>query len=129
MKAMVKALFHPDVDPAVLAEAESKMLTASPAMAGALMESLADYDLAAAARATAVPIRCINGDLFATQVEKSRGVHADYDAVVLQHMGHYPMLENPALFNATLADVLARLARPPAKRGDGAPAADAGKTR
>ena len=85
------------------------------------MESMADYDLAAAARATVAPIRCINGDLFPTQVERSRSVHPDYDAVVLPHMGHYPMLENPALFNATLEALLAKLMSAPARQGERGP--------
>jgi len=58
-----------------------------------------------------IPIRCINGDLFPTSVEENRKVYADFDAIVLKHMGHYPMLENPALFNQSLEKILKEVAK------------------
>ncbi len=35
--------------------------------------------------------------------------YADFDAVRLQGVGHYPMLERPAEFNARLREVLAEM--------------------
>jgi pimeloyl-ACP methyl ester carboxylesterase len=55
------------------------------------------------------PIRCINGDLYPTQVEKNRTIHPDFDAVTLPHTGHYPMLEQPKLFNRYLEGILSQI--------------------
>ena len=56
-----------------------------------------------------VPIRCINGDLYATDIEGNRAIYPDFDAVVLPHTGHYPMLECPEEFNRQLERVLSAL--------------------
>jgi len=62
--------------------------------------------LAKLAKNINIPIRCINGDLYPTQVEKNRSIHSDFDAVILPNTGHYPMLENPELFNQHLEKIL-----------------------
>jgi pimeloyl-ACP methyl ester carboxylesterase len=112
MRQMVHALFHPDADPALIKESEERMLrNTPPEAAAAIMESLADYAMAKPVKQLRVPIRCINGDLFRTEIEANRKVYADFDAVVLKHMGHYPMLENPALFNQTLERILKEVAK------------------
>ena len=109
MKKMVRSLFHPDTYPKLMARAEQRMLDNSPEMATALMESFAEFDMAELVKNINIPIRCINGDLYPTQVEKNRSIHADFDAVVLPNTGHYPMLENPGLFNQQLETVLKKL--------------------
>jgi len=57
-----------------------------------------------------VPIRGINSanSPWPTNIATNRK-YADYDAIVLQDVGHYPHLENPAEFNAALARTLAGL--------------------
>jgi sigma-B regulation protein RsbQ len=109
MKKMVQSLFHPDTYPQLMARAEQQMLDNSPEMAAAMMESFADFDMAELVNNIKIPIRCINGDLYPTQVEKNRDIHADFDAVILPNTGHYPMLENPELFNQHLETVLKKL--------------------
>ncbi|MFB3905427.1 MAG: alpha/beta fold hydrolase [Acidobacteriota bacterium] len=112
MKAMVRALFHPDVDPGIYKRAEGRMLHSSaPETAAEIMESLAGYDMTGPIKQLRIPIRCINGDLFPTTVEDNRKVYADFDAIVLKHTGHYPMLENPALFNESLERILKEVAK------------------
>ena len=78
-----------------------------------LMKSLAELDLRAAFSAAKVPIRSINGPpqpplVPPTNIETNRK-YADFDAVIMEGIGHYPMLEKPAEFNARLRDVLAKL--------------------
>jgi len=110
MRKMVRQLFHKDVDPALYAQLEKKMLKNSiPIMAAGLMEFFATYDLVEAAKQVPHPIRCINGDLMTTQVEKNREIHPDFNAVILPHTGHYPMLEKPELFNRHLEKILSEI--------------------
>jgi pimeloyl-ACP methyl ester carboxylesterase len=111
IKKMVRALFHTDADPALLAEAERRMLGASPEAAYAMFLSLAGYDTGAPARRLTIPIRTINGDLYPTDLGAARRVKADFDAVIMLHMGHYPMLERPEEFNRHVASIVAELSK------------------
>lgn len=73
--------------------------------------SLAGYDVGASARRLQVPLLAINGDLYPTDTEAVRKVKADFDVVVMKHMGHYPMLERPVEFDRLVAAVADRLTR------------------
>jgi len=108
---MVKMLFHADANPALVAEAERRMQKTLPETAHAMFVSLAGYTPAASARKLAVPLRAINGDLFPTDVGSVRKIKADFNAVIMKHMGHYPMLERPDEFNRHVANVAQELAR------------------
>jgi pimeloyl-ACP methyl ester carboxylesterase len=109
IRAMVKQLFHPDADPAVMAEAERRMQKTPPAAAYAMFMSFAGYDSAASARRLTVPLRAINGDLYPTDFAAVKKIKPDFDAVIMKHMGHYPMLERPEEFNTHVAAVVAGL--------------------
>jgi len=106
MKVMVNALFHPGSYPELRAWAEERMMNHSPEMAAGLMESYVDFDLPKLVKKINIPIRCINGDLYETQMEKNRAIHADFDAIIMPNTGHYPMLESPELFNQHLEAIL-----------------------
>ena len=111
MKAMVKALFHADTDPALVAEAERRMMKTSPATAYAMFLGMAGYDMAASVRRLTVPLRAINGDLYETDVQANRKIIADFDAVTMKHVGHYPMLEKPDEFNRNVTGVVEELGK------------------
>lgn len=111
LKQMVKMLFHADADPSLVAEAERRMAGTSPEAAHAIFLSLAGYDEGAAVRRLTAPLRAINGDLFPTDVVGNRKVKADFDAVIMKHMGHYPMLERPEEFNSQVAEVVTSLTK------------------
>ena len=72
----------------------------------AMFRCFGGYDTGAPARQLRVPVRCINGDRFPTDVEAIRRVIADFDAVVLPHTGHFPMLECPEEFNRRLGEIV-----------------------
>jgi pimeloyl-ACP methyl ester carboxylesterase len=108
---MVGMLFHKDADPAVVADAEKRMAGTSPAAAREMFLSIGGYDGGAAARRLTAPIRAINGDLYPTDVAANRKVKPDFDAVIMKHMGHYPMLERPDEFNRLVAEVVAGLTK------------------
>jgi len=109
IKAMVKMLFHPDADPAVMADAEQRMLRASPETAYSMFMGIGGYDLTTPVRSLRVPLRCINGDIYPTDVESVRKIKPDFDAIIMKHMGHYPMLERPGEFNRHVAAVVEEL--------------------
>ena len=109
LKMMVGLLFHKDADPAIVADAEKRMSGTSPAVAKAVFLGLAGYDGGASVRRLQAPIRAINGDLYAVDIEGNRKIKPDFDAVIMTHMGHYPMLERPAEFNRLVAEMVARL--------------------
>jgi pimeloyl-ACP methyl ester carboxylesterase len=111
LKQMVRALFHPDADPALVADAERRMAKTSPEIAYPMLLSMAGYDVGAAARRLTVPIRTINGDLYPTDLKTARNMGIDFDAVIMPHIGHYPMLERPEEFNRHLALIIAELSK------------------
>lgn len=111
LKQMVQSLFHPDADPAVVADAERRMSRTSPQAAYSLFLSLADYDVAASARRLQVPLLAINGDLYPTDTEAVRKVRPEFEVFVMKHTGHYPMLERPVEFDRLVTTVVERLTK------------------
>ncbi|MHC4696238.1 MAG: alpha/beta fold hydrolase [Planctomycetota bacterium] len=111
VKNMTKRLFHADADPVLVADAERRMLKTSPVTAYNVFMSLAGYDHGASVRKLTVPLRTINGDIYRTRVPLARRTKADFDAVVMKHMGHYPMLERPDEFNRHVVEVVQELSR------------------
>ena len=108
LKQMMKLLFHPDADPALVADAERRMAGTSPEAAYGMFLGMRGYDQGAAARRLAVPLLAINGDLFPTDVAALRKVKADFEAVVMTHAGHYPMLERPEEFDRLVGECVRR---------------------
>ena len=99
-----------DVKTWLLTRAEAQ----DPKMAIGLMRDLTGLDQKKLLKEAKVPVRCINSaggfQFFTpTAVEVNRK-YADYDAVTIADVGHYPMVEKPAEFNRKLRDVLKELA-------------------
>ncbi len=111
VREMTRTLFHPDADPAVIADAERRMARTSPNAAYAMFLSLAGYKVGEAARKLDVPLRAICGDLFPVDFPNVRRIKPDFDAIIMSHMGHYPMLERPEEFNKHLETLLHSLSK------------------
>ena len=109
VRQMVRALFHPDADPAIVADAERRMQATPPGAAYQMFLSMAGYVPAASASRLTVPLRAINGDLYPTDFAGVRAVKANFDAIVMDHMGHYPMLERPEEFDRLVMEVVGEL--------------------
>jgi len=103
---MLGALFHPDAAPSLVAGVRRRMSKTPPEVVWAMFNSFAGYDSAASARQLRVPVRCINGDLYPTNIAASRQLVTDFDAIVLPHTGHFPMLERPDAFNQRLTEIV-----------------------
>lgn len=110
LKKMLRMLLHPDTAPALVEDLRRRMSQMPVDSVYARFRCFGGYNTGAPARQLRVPIRGINGDRFPTDVEATRRVIADFDAVVLPHTGHYPMLECPEEFNRRLAETLQGLA-------------------
>ncbi|MGZ5498768.1 MAG: alpha/beta fold hydrolase [Candidatus Aminicenantales bacterium] len=111
LKMMVGMLFHKDADPAIVADAEKRMSGTAPSAAKGMFLGLAGYEEAAAVRRLRAPMRAINGDLYPTDIKANRKIKPDFAAVIMTHMGHYPMLERPDEFNRLIAKTIASLTR------------------
>jgi pimeloyl-ACP methyl ester carboxylesterase len=49
-----------------------------------------------------VPVRCVNGDLWPTNVAVNRKYISSFDVTIMKGCGHFPMLERPEEFNKNL---------------------------
>ncbi|MBZ5640386.1 MAG: alpha/beta hydrolase [Acidobacteriia bacterium] len=106
----VHALFPERADPALVNKVASAMAAVPPNIAIETLLSVSRYDVRPALAQLRVPIRCINGDKWPTEVERSRTVYPRYDAVILPGLGHFPMLEAPKEFNERLREVVREVA-------------------
>ena len=101
-RSMVTHLFHPGAQETLRAWAQARMCAMPPDIVAGMMEGMAGYDTAAAARDAGVPIRAIDGDLWRPNVARNRRIVPGFDAVVIPGTGHYPMLERPEEFDRRL---------------------------
>jgi pimeloyl-ACP methyl ester carboxylesterase len=102
----VRSMFLPTSDPELVEDVIADLCDADPSVAVELMRRFPDYDQAEAARRLNVPVRSINAALWPTDVEGNREI-ADYDAVIVEDVGHFLMMERPDEFNAHLEEVVA----------------------
>ncbi len=56
-----------------------------------------------------LPLRCINATYEETKVEVNRKYARDYEVLLIEDTGHFPMLERPDEFNRLLAEVIEEL--------------------
>jgi pimeloyl-ACP methyl ester carboxylesterase len=101
-------------DPELASWLAKKAEGQNPKMAVALMREIFGLDSAKLLREAKVPVRCINsggGYAFfnATAVAVNKK-YADFAAVSIDAVGHYPMLEKPDEFNRNLRAVLKEFA-------------------
>jgi pimeloyl-ACP methyl ester carboxylesterase len=85
-----------------------------------LLRGLEGFEAAAALAASGVPVRAINaaphaGGGLVTKREENRAL-ADFDVLLVEDAGHFPMLEQPGRFRTLLARWIEELSRiPPAR--------------
>lgn len=109
MDQMLGVLLWPDTEPALFQDIRQRMSRMPLESVCAMFRSFGGYDTGASAKKLRVPVRCINGDRFQTGIPAIRRTLTDFDAVVLPHTGHYPMLECAEEFNRRLGEVLLSL--------------------
>lgn len=115
---MNQMLFAPSTPTAVKNRVIAEATSRPPEIAIGILEAVLAYDSAVALREIKVPIRAINADLNATNVEVNRKYAPQFEVVLMKGVGHYPMLEDPARFNQLLADFLRDLQISSSKKGN-----------
>jgi pimeloyl-ACP methyl ester carboxylesterase len=114
MRAGFDSLLPENVDPAVKTFLLARTDGADSKAILGLMRDLFALDTATLLKEAKVPVRCINSaggyKLFTPTAVETNRKHADFAAVTIDAVGHYPMLEKPGEFNRKLRDVLGELA-------------------
>ena len=110
MRQFVPAMFRDDVDPALVEWVISRALAADHEAVATLMRDFDNLDMPAAFSGAGVPIRCINaapeGDQRQVTAIEINRKYADFDAVLIEDVGHYVQLERPDQFNEQLRAIL-----------------------
>jgi pimeloyl-ACP methyl ester carboxylesterase len=114
LRMMLGGLLPEKVDPELKKWLLTRAEDQDPTMAIGLMRDMTRLDGTTLMKAVGVPVRCINstgGFQFHRPTEVAvNKKYADYNAVTIDAVGHYPMLEKPAEFNQKLRDVLKEFA-------------------
>ena len=106
---MNQFFFAPGSPVAVKNRVINEAVSRPPDLALAILEAVMGYDQAQGLSGVKVPIHAINSDLNPTNLEVNRKYAAQFDVAVIKGVGHYPMLEDPARFNALLTEAIAAL--------------------
>jgi len=75
----------------------------------ATARQIPNLDQPALLAAAGVPVRCINSDKTAVTDLEANLRHGNYDAVLMEGVGHFVMLERPEEFNRLLAEAVEEL--------------------
>ncbi len=105
-----RAMFpEPTEDPELPDWVRENMCDADPQISIAIARQMPALDHPALLEAASVPVRCINSvKTGVTEIETNRK-YGDYDAVLMEGVGHFVMLERPEEFNRLLAEAVEEL--------------------
>jgi len=114
MRAAIGGMVNEKSDAALKTWLVTRAESQDPKLASGLMHDFSGLDQKKLLREARVPVRCINSaggyQFFTPTAVEINKKYADYNAVTIPEVGHYPMLEKPAEFNAKLRDVLKEFA-------------------
>ena len=113
MREIVGMMFPTDADAGLIDWVVERARQADRPATMALMRDFPTLDLVRLFAEAQAPIRCINAAPSSpmqpvTEIEINQR-HADFDAVLMDGVGHYLMLEQPEAFNAHLRQVLSEM--------------------
>ena len=114
---MMDQLLVEGTEPELARWVEERMCGFDRTIAHRVVSAFLDYDGAAAFAAASIPIRAILGETVPLDLAGNRELHSNFDAVIMERCGHYPMLDRPGEFNQHLRSFVAELLR---QRGDSA---------
>ena len=105
------SFFLPTSDPALIDQIARDMSAAPPAAGIGAFEGFArwfDEDSEKTLADVDVPIRLINSDYRPTNTLAGQALTASFEATLMSGVGHFVMQEDPAQFNAIMAELLNR---------------------
>lgn len=106
VKPFVESMMVKDMNPELRQWIIDDISSANPAvMISAFEEFMAKFynkALANTFKETKVPVKCVNSDLWPTDVEANRRYMSSFDVYIIKGVGHFPMLERPDEFNKLL---------------------------
>ena len=108
-KLVTASLFRSDADPTLVQKVAYDMSLERQSIGLASMRALLSLDLDGLLPAIHVPVYAINSDLSPTDVARIRKALPDFTLDVLEHSGHFLMMEDPARFNPLLLKDLAAI--------------------
>jgi len=108
MNSFVRSAFPPTADEELVASVQERGRATNPEVSVQLLRDFPNMELAPLLSGAGVPVRCINSGNNPTKVEINQR-YADFDAVILDGVGHFLMLEDPEAFNRALSEVLLEL--------------------
>jgi len=111
-KLVTDSLFARNANRVLVQKVAYDMSLEPPAVAVASLQSLLSLDLAPILPQIHVPVYAINSDLLPTDAARIRKSLPAFTLDVLDHTGHFLMLEAPARFNPLLLKDLEALAAP-----------------
>ena len=105
------SFFLPTSDPALIDQIARDMSAAPPAAGIGALEGIARWYNEVVEQTLAdidVPIRLINSDYRPTNTRAGQALTASFEATLMSGVGHFVMQEDPARFNAIMAELLNR---------------------
>jgi pimeloyl-ACP methyl ester carboxylesterase len=102
-------LFAPGTPAAVRDRVLAQATALPPDISVALLRQAWTYDPLPALGEIEAPIRAVNADTFPTNLEANRRHMPGFEASIVTGTGHYPMLEDPAGFDAALDRALGQI--------------------
>jgi sigma-B regulation protein RsbQ len=114
IRPMLDGLLPETADAGIKMWLRAKAEGSDPKATVALMRDLFGLDTRKLLKEAKAPVRCVNSaggfKLFTPTAVETNKKYADFGAVAIDGVGHYPMLERPDEFNRKLRDVLVEFA-------------------
>ncbi len=90
---------------------QNEFLQNDPELVINALKPLYEMNIRKIAKLIDIPVRAINSDATPTNIENNRKYLKDYDFMTIIGTGHYPMLENPTVFNELLEKTIEELTK------------------
>ncbi len=103
----VRSMFPPTADSVLVEQIATDMSAAPAEVAISAFSDLFRYDYAAALEDVRIPIRCINSDIWPTNVIGNQELAASFKLKLMPGTGHFLHMEDPNAFNQLLHETLA----------------------
>jgi len=108
-KNLVRTMFTPNSDPALMEKIAADMSSAPPEVGLGAFEGMISFhnnDYLKVVQEVQAPLTCINSDMDPTNVEVNRRYMPSFKAKIMSGIGHFLMMEDPETFNRLLEETL-----------------------